>query len=105
MTFSRGLTTGWLAGTNHPYLTHGRFGKKRGPLLGTISACGGTWIELTDRTGIPIKPGDGVVFDTGGDTNSEQGGRIYEVRGRRLLRAWAHRFPAAQARRPRVEDG
>ncbi len=30
MTFSRGLTTGWLAGTNHPYLTHGKFGKKRG---------------------------------------------------------------------------
>ena len=56
MTFSRGLTSGWLGGTNHPYLTHGRFGKKRGPLLGTIAACGGTWIELTDRTGVPLKP-------------------------------------------------
>src|SRR5690606_1172053 len=47
MTFSRGLTTGWLRGTNHPYLTHGRFGKKRGPLLGTISSCGHSWVELT----------------------------------------------------------
>ena len=37
MTFSRGLSTGWFAGTNHPYLTHGKFGKKRGPLLGTIT--------------------------------------------------------------------
>ena len=30
MTFSRGLTSGWLEGTNHPHLTHGKFGKKRG---------------------------------------------------------------------------
>jgi len=30
MTFSRGLSTGWLEGTNHPRLTHGKFGKKRG---------------------------------------------------------------------------
>jgi putative protease len=31
-----------------------------------------------------LKPGDGVVFDTGGDTEHEQGGRIYEIRSRRL---------------------
>ena len=65
MTFSRGLTTGWLAGTNHPYLTHGRFGKKRGPLLGEIAACGPGWIELANTTGVPIAAGDGVVFDAG----------------------------------------
>jgi putative protease len=85
MTFSRGLTTGWLAGTNHPYLTHGRFGKKRGPLLGTISACGGTWIELTDRTGIPIKPGDGVVFDAGENRDLEQGAKIWKIEGERIV--------------------
>jgi len=85
MTFSRGLTTGWLGGTNHPYLTHGRFGKKRGPLLGTIAACGGTWIELTDRTGIPLKPGDGVVFDAGENRDLEQGAKIWKIEGERIV--------------------
>jgi len=85
MTFSRGLTTGWLGGTNHPYLTHGRFGKKRGPLLGTISACGSTWIELTDRTAVPLKPGDGVVFDAGENRDLEQGARIWKIEGERIV--------------------
>ncbi len=84
MTFSRGLTTGWLAGTNHPYLTHGRFGKKRGPLLGTISARGASWIELGDRTTTPLKPGDGVVFDAGEDRNREQGAKIWKIEGGRI---------------------
>ena len=85
MTFSRGLTSGWLGGTNHPYLTHGRFGKKRGPLLGTIAACGGTWIELTDRTEVPLKPGDGVVFDAGENRDLEQGARIWKIEGQRIV--------------------
>jgi putative protease len=86
MTFSRGLTSGWLAGTNHPYLTHGRYGKKRGPLLGTITACGHGWIELelTDPE-LPIKPGDGVVFDAGENRDLEQGARVWRVEGRRVL--------------------
>ena len=33
---------------------------------------------------VEVKPGDGVVFDAGDDTEHEQGGRIYEVRFRRL---------------------
>jgi putative protease len=32
-----------------------------------------------------LAPGDGIVFDTGGDTNREQGGRVYEIRGRSLF--------------------
>jgi len=46
MTFSRGLSTGWLAGTNHPYLTHGKWGKKRGVFVGSIVASGDGWVEL-----------------------------------------------------------
>ena len=88
MTFSRGLTTGWLAGTDHPYLTHGRFGKKRGPLLGTIAHCGGTWIEL-DRPlrelDPPLKAGDGVVFDAGENRDLEQGARIWKIEGERIV--------------------
>ncbi len=85
MTFSRGLSTGWLAGTNHPYLTHGRFGKKRGPLLGTIVDCAPGWVRLGDHTGVPITAGDGVVFDAGENRDLEQGARIWRVEGDRLV--------------------
>lgn len=86
MTFSRGLTTGWLGGTDHPYLTHGRYGKKRGPLLGTIAACGPGWIELDPADpDLPVRAGDGVVFDAGENRDLEQGARIWRVEGRRLV--------------------
>ncbi|MEO0017671.1 MAG: hypothetical protein RLZZ522_954, partial [Verrucomicrobiota bacterium] len=85
MTFSRGLSTGWLAGENHPYLTHGRFGKKRGPLLGTIAAAGHGWIRLADTSGVPIAPGDGVVFDAGENRDLEQGARIWKIEGDILI--------------------
>ncbi len=85
MTFSRGLSTGWLAGTNHPYLTHGRFGKKRGPLLGTIVECGNGWVRLDPRTEAPLAAGDGVVFDAGENRDHEQGARIWKIEDDRLL--------------------
>ncbi len=85
MTFSRGLSTGWLAGTDHPYLTHGRFGKKRGPLLGEIAACGPGWIQLGNTTGVPINAGDGVVFDAGENRDLEQGARIWKIEGGRII--------------------
>ncbi len=85
MTFSRGLTTGWLGGTNHPYLTHGRFGKKRGPLLGDITDSGDGWVRLNNHTGVPFKAGDGVVFDAGENRDLEQGATIWRVEGDRLV--------------------
>ncbi len=85
MTFSRGLTNGWLGGTNHPYLTHGRFGKRRGPLLGEIIDCGHGWITLGKRSDVPIQAGDGVVFDAGENRDLEQGSRIFRVEGDRLI--------------------
>jgi putative protease len=85
MMFSRGLSTGWLAGTDHPYLTHGRYGKKRGPLLGRIASCGNGWITLDETTGVPMQPGDGVVFDAGENRDHEQGARIWKIEGGRLL--------------------
>jgi putative protease len=85
MTFSRGLSTGWLAGTDHPYLTHGRFGKKRGPLLGEITDCGPGWIVLGKPTGVPVAPGDGVVFDAGENRDLEQGARIWKIEGGRII--------------------
>jgi U32 family peptidase len=85
MTFSRGLSTGWFSGTNHPYLTHGKFGKKRGPLLGEIIDCGPGWVKLGKLTGVPFTAGDGVVFDAGENRDLEQGARIWVIEGDRLI--------------------
>ncbi len=81
MTFSRGLSTGWVHGVDHQRLVPARSGKKRGPFAGTIARVGGESVEFD--TLVPLKLGDGIVFDTGGDTNAEQGGRIYQIKGRR----------------------
>jgi putative protease len=83
MAFSRGLSTGWLEGIDNQKLVHARFGKKRGAFVGRIDKVGHDWVEVSGGTS--VKPGDGIVFDTGGNTDREQGGRIYEVRGPRLL--------------------
>jgi putative protease len=83
MAFSRGLSTGWLKGIDNQKLVHARFGKKRGAFVGRIDKVGHDWVEVSG--GNSVKPGDGIVFDTGGNTDREQGGRIYEVRGPRLM--------------------
>ncbi len=85
MSFSRGFSFGWLEGTNHPLLTHGRFGKKRGALAGRIVRVGEGWVELAGVPAMPIAPGDGFVVDAGQDRNEEQGGRIWKVQGARLF--------------------
>ena len=82
MTFSRGLFSGWLHGVNHQRLVNGRCGKKRGAFIGFIQKIGKDFVEVDSE--VEVKPGDGVVFDAGADTEQEQGGRIYEVRLRRL---------------------
>lgn len=88
MTFSRGLFPGWMHGVNHQKLVAARFGKKRGTLVGEVVRAGHDWAELKPPAGQaalgPLAPGDGVVFDTGGDTENEQGGRIFQVEGARL---------------------
>jgi putative protease len=83
MSFSRGLFSGWMEGVDHQSLVPARFGKKRGPFAGRLQKVGKDYVEL--ESDVPLKQGDGVVFDTGGDTNAEQGGRIYEIRGRQLF--------------------
>jgi len=77
MSFSRGLFTGWFAGTDNRQLVHARFGKKRGVFLGEVQkvARGGVTVNLV----APLKPGDGVVFDAGHPEGKEEGGRVYEL--------------------------
>ena len=79
MTFSRGLHSGWLHGVNHQELVGARFGKKRGAFVGKVSRTARDHVEL-DAPAVHLKPGDGVAFDSGGNPDQEQGGRIFEVR-------------------------
>jgi putative protease len=88
MTFSRGLFTGWMHGVDHQRLVPARSGKKRGPFAGRVVKVGRDHVEFDSQ--ISLAPGDGVVFDTGGDTNAEQGGRIYEIHGHRFYFAHGH---------------
>jgi U32 family peptidase len=83
MTFSRGLYSGWLHGVNHQRLVDGRFGKKRGAYVGEVSEVGRDFIGI--RSQIPVRPGDGLVFVNGGDTEHEEGGRVYEIVGERFF--------------------
>jgi putative protease len=88
MAFSRGLYSGWMHGVNHQELVHARFGKKRGAFVGTVAVVGPEFVAFEAQ--VPLKPGDGIVFDTGTDTDQEQGGRIYEIRGERYYFRHGH---------------
>ena len=81
MAFSRGLYTGWFRGINNQALVHGRFGKKRGVFLGTVTDVRRQSVAVQLET--PLKPGDGVVFDAGNPEENEEGGRVYEIRNGR----------------------
>jgi putative protease len=79
MAFSRGIYSGWLHGVNHQELVHARFGKKRGALVGRITATGRDFLEIQPEKNGNVRPGDGVVIDAGKDTDREQGGRVYQA--------------------------
>ncbi len=81
MTFSRGLYSGWMHGVNHQELVTARYAKKRGPFVGTVTRTARDAVQL-DHLAVPLKPGDGVVFENPADTNAEQGGRLYAVNDR-----------------------
>ncbi len=81
MTFSRGLYTGWLRGVHNQELAHGRFGTKRGVLLGKIARVGDDHVAIHLESA--LKPGDGVVFDAGNLAAGEEGGRVYQVEPQR----------------------
>jgi U32 family peptidase len=83
MTFSRGLYPGWMHGVNHQELVGARFGKKRGAFIGCVSMVYEDAAEI-DACAVPVKPGDGVVFENPTDTNDERGGYVFAVHGRVL---------------------
>ena len=80
MGFSRGLYPGWFRGINNQQLVHARFGKKRGVFLGKVIRVRNEQVTIA-REGV-VKPGDGVVFDSGHPDQPEEGGRVYQVAAR-----------------------
>ncbi|GAB4365527.1 MAG: DUF3656 domain-containing protein [Elainellaceae cyanobacterium] len=83
MAFSRGLYTGWFRGINNQELVHARFGKKRGAFLGTVVRMQKEQVVIALAESIAsaaVKPGDGVVFDSGHPEAPEEGGRVYTVK-------------------------
>lgn len=80
--YSRGLGPYFLSGTNHQLVVRGRAPRHRGVLTGSVvrPTAAGVVIE---PGAVPLKPGDGVVFDAAAwrdPAEAEEGGRIYEVR-------------------------
>ncbi|NEQ50882.1 MAG: U32 family peptidase, partial [Leptolyngbya sp. SIO3F4] len=79
MAFSRGLYTGWFRGINNQELVHARFAKKRGVYLGDVVRVTKQQVQIQAQ--VPVKAGDGIVFDSG-HPDTDQGGRIYSVESR-----------------------
>lgn len=77
MSFSRGLTPGWLEGNDHKRLVPGLSSSKRGVYLGQVVAFQRE--TLTIESQHPLKPGDGIVLDGDRTAGNEIGGHIYEV--------------------------
>ena len=82
--FSRGLSTGWLRGIDHRALVHGRWSKKRGPVIGALVRVEPKgWLVL--RSTENLRNGQGLVLeatDREADPLTpprEIGGRVMEV--------------------------
>lgn len=82
LSFSRGFSRGWLQGCDHKMLVPGLSSTKRGVLLGEIVDVSSRSVEV--RLAAPLRRGDGIVFEGDRTTNSEQGGRVYEILRRRV---------------------
>lgn len=85
--YSRGLGPWFLSGVDHQTVVRGRAPRHRGVLAGRVVRVGASEavvaVDPEVRKLAPLKAGDGVVFDAAdrrspGET--EEGGRVYEVR-------------------------
>ncbi len=96
LTFSRGLTHGFLDGNNHKRLVRGDFSNKRGPHVGFVEGVSGD--ALIARLHAPLKAGDGIMVDV--DDNDQEnsravGGRIFDLKS----------LPSTTGENPRERSG
>ena len=87
LAYSRGFSSGFLAGTDHQALVEGRFPKHRGALVGEVAQIGDRAVRVVRATRAYAKPvavepiaGMGVGFDTGAPELEEPGGPLFSVR-------------------------
>lgn len=80
LAFSRGLSTGFLAGNNHKYLVRADFSNKRGPHVGFVETVEDR--SVIARLSLPLKAGDGLMIDVEENNQGETravGGRIFTI--------------------------
>ncbi|MFM7205949.1 MAG: DUF3656 domain-containing protein [Planctomycetaceae bacterium] len=77
LTFSRGLSPGWLQGCDHKMLVPATSSAKRGVRLGTVVDVRRERVSV-ELVG-SVKRGDGVAIDCGATSDEAIGGRVYEV--------------------------
>jgi U32 family peptidase len=90
--YSRGLGPHFLNGANHQTVVNGRAPRHRGVLMGRVAQVAGGAVIVDPAAAqdiAPLKPGDGVVFDSAdwrSPEEAEEGGRVFAVvaRGRRI---------------------
>jgi putative protease len=79
--YSRGMGPFFLNGTDHQAVVRGRAPRHRGVLAGRVAHSGPDSVAI-EPTGIPLEPGDGVVFDAAdwrSPQEPEEGGRVFEA--------------------------
>ncbi|MBX3432545.1 MAG: U32 family peptidase [Pirellulales bacterium] len=77
LTFSRGLSPGWLAGNDHKRLVPGLSSAKRGLRVGTLRGRRGD--RLVADLVEPLAKGDGIVLAGDRAAGAEIGSRVYQV--------------------------
>lgn len=84
--YSRGLGPYFVSGTNHQAVVEGRSPRHRGVQFGVVSRVSNNTVEIDPSTAqdlSPLKPGDGVVFDSASwrsPQEPEEGGRLFAVK-------------------------
>jgi putative protease len=82
--YSRGLGAHFIKGTDHQAVVNGRAPRHRGLRAGRVVRVEAE--HVVAQCEVPLKPGDGLVFDAAdwrSPEEPEEGGRVYEVRTRR----------------------
>jgi U32 family peptidase len=77
LTFSRGLSPGWLVGNDHKRLVPGLSSSKRGIYVGEVLGLHGDRLQV--RLNEPLARGDGIVLEGDRAAGREVGGRVYQV--------------------------
>lgn len=82
-TYSRGFFSGWLHGVDHQSLVDGSYSNHRGELIGEVGPIEKTPRSILIKTQVELRPGMGILFNSGAARSAEIGGFIYEVKNTR----------------------